>query len=146
MKKVHFVLAALLFLAAFSPAAYSQADSDGNVFHVATFKFQMPEGGSWAEFDSLTALVTKNVTSKQNKIVSQRMLRHLWGSDNRELVVITEYRKIEDLVGEDTDGETLFAAAWSSDDKQKEFNKAYNKYWRAEHKDEIYSEVKSGRK
>jgi ABC-type sulfate transport system substrate-binding protein len=145
MKKSLFLFAILL-LAAFSPAAYSQqTEADGNIFHVQTLQFQMPEGGSWAEFDSLTALLNKNVITKNNKIVSQRFLRHLWGSNSRQLLVITEYRNIADLVGEDTEGEALFAAAWK-DDQQKAFNKAYNKYWNSEHSDEIYMEMKSGRK
>jgi ABC-type sulfate transport system substrate-binding protein len=144
--KTGLFLFAILLLTAFSPAAYSQTETDGNVFHVQTLQFQMPEGGSWAEFDSLTALLNKNVTTKNKKIVSQRFLRHLWGSNSRQLLVITEYRNIADLVGEDTEGEALFAAAWSKDDQQKAFNKAYNKYWNSEHSDEIYSEMKSGRK
>jgi ABC-type sulfate transport system substrate-binding protein len=144
MKKSLFTFFALAAVFAFSESVYSQ--TEGNLFHVQTLNFQMPEGGTWSEFDSLTTLVTKNVTNKQNKIVSQRILRHLWGSNSRQLIVITEYRKIEDLVSQDTESDALFAAAWSSDDQRRDFNKAYNKYWTSEHSDEIYREVKSGRK
>jgi hypothetical protein len=144
MKKALFSFSFLLFsLFMFSNAS---AQMEGNIFHVQTLKFQMPEGGSWAEFDSLTALVTKNVTKKQNRIVSQRMLTHLWGSSNRQLIVITEYKKIEDLVGEFTDGDDLFAAGWATKPEQENFDKAYNKYWRVEHADEIYRELPGGRK
>jgi predicted transposase YbfD/YdcC len=144
MKKGLFTLLFLFFFVSVSEFSFSQVE--GNVFHVQTLKFQMPQGGTWAEFDSLTTLMTQKITSQQNKIVSQRILRHLWGSDSRQLIVITEYRNIEDLVTQDPQGETLFAAAFSTDASQKAFNNAYNKYWNSEHSDEIYREVKSGRK
>lgn len=144
MKKGLFTLLVLLFIVSVSEFSFSQAE--GNVFHVQTLKFQMPQGGTWTEFDSLTTILNQKVTSKQNNIVSQRILRHLWGSSSRQLIVITEYRNIEDLVGEDSQGETLFAAAFSTESDQKKFNDAYNKYWNSEHSDEIYREVKSGRK
>jgi hypothetical protein len=144
MNKSLFSIIVLLFM--FTQITSVSAQSEGNIFHVQTLKFQMPEGGSWSEFDSLTAIATKKFTSKDDKIVSQRMMTHLWGSSNRQLIVITEYRNIEDAVGERTDDESVVAAAFSSKSERDAFDKAYDKYWRVEHGDEIYREISGGRK
>jgi ABC-type sulfate transport system substrate-binding protein len=147
MKNFLFLYCILALVIFSSDLIYSQqTQANGNIFHVATFKVEMPEGGSWAEFDSLSALLTNNVTKKDNKIVSQRILRHLWGNSSRDLVVITEYRNIDDLVHENKDGDALFAAHWKSDAERQAFNKSFNKYFAGEHSDEIYQEMKSGRK
>jgi hypothetical protein len=135
-----FTVLALLFIAGMS---FSQ---NGNIVYVQTFEFQMPEGGSWAEFDSLTTLVTENVTAKYDKILSQRFVRHLWGSDSRQLIIIREYAKIEDLVLDDTADGDLFRAHWKTPEERKAFSQAYSKYWRGRHSDEIYQEFKGGRK
>jgi hypothetical protein len=135
-----FTVIALLFTAGMS---FSQ---DGHIVYVQTFEFQMPEGGSWSEFDSLTTLVTENVTAKYDKVLSQRFVRHLWGSDSRQLIIIREYSKIEDLVLDDTADGDLFRAHWKTPEERKAFSQAYNKYWRGKHSDEIYQEFKGGRK
>jgi len=114
---------------------------DGNIVYVQTWDFEMPDGGSWAEFDSLSALVNEKVVSKNNKILSQRIVRHFWGSNSRQLIFIREYAIIEDLVGNDDTGTKLFEAAWKTKEERKAFNDAYGKYFRGEHSDEIYSEI-----
>ena len=129
------IFVAFLF---FSNTNYAQ---EGNVIYVQTWDFEMPEGGSWAEFDSLSALVTKNVVSKNDKILSQRIVRHFWGSNSRQLIFIREYASIEDVVGNDDAGTKLFEAAWKTEEERKAFSEAYSKYFRGEHSDEIYSEI-----
>jgi hypothetical protein len=120
---------------------------DGNIVYVQTWEFQMPEGGSWAEFDSLATLLNENVTKKNPKIVSQRIIRHQWGSDSRQLIIIREYAKIEDLVlDDDNTGNELFRAHWKTDEERKAFNQAFRKYWRGYHSDEIYQEFSGARK
>jgi len=119
---------------------------DGNIVYVQTFEFQMPENGSWGEFDSLMTIVTENVTAKYDKVLSQRVVRHQWGSDSRQLIVIREFARIEDLVLDDTADGDLFRAHWKTPEERKAFSQAYGKYWRGKHSDEIYQEFKGGRK
>ncbi len=129
------IIVAFLFL---NKSSYAQ---DGNVIYVQTWDFEMPDDGSWAEFDSLSALVTKNVVSKNDKILSQRIVRHFWGSNSRQLIFIREYANIEDVVRDDDTGTKLFEAAWKTEEERKAFSDAYGKYFRGEHSDEIYSEI-----
>jgi len=130
----------LLFFANF---LYAQ---DGNIVYVQTWDFEMPDDGSWSEFDSLSTLVNKKVVSKNPKILTQRIIRHQWGSDSGQLIVIREFSKIEDLVVDDNSGNELFKAAWNTEEERKEFSKAYGKYWQGRHSDEIYQEFAGARK
>ena len=139
-----FYLSSLMVFLLSAANSFSQ---DGNIMHIQTFDFQMPEDGSWSEFDSLTALINKNVVSKNDKILSQRIVRHLWGNDSRQLIMIREYAKIEDLVSDDDTGGELFRAAWKTPEERKAFNDAFNKYFRgSRHSDEIYQEFTGARK
>jgi len=132
---VAIIIIAFLF---FNDSSFAQ---DGNVVYVQTWQFQMPEGGSWAEFDSLSALINEHVVSKNDKILSQRIVRHYWGSDSRQLIFIREYANIEDVVGDDDTGDNLFKE-WMPTEKDREaFGEAYGKYFQGHHSDEIYSEI-----
>jgi len=121
-------LFSILFVTVFILTAEFSFSQDGNIVYVQTWEFQMPEGGSWAEFDSLATLLNENVTKKNPKIVSQRIIRHQWGSDSRQLIIIREYAKIEDLVlDDDNTGNELFRAHWKTDEERKAFNQAFRK-------------------
>ena len=122
----------------FNNTGYAQ---DGNLMYVQTWEFEMPEDGSWAEFDSLSALINKHVVSKNDKILSQRIVRHLWGSDSRQLIFMREYANIKDIVGDNDTGSELFKAAWKTEEERKAFNDAYGKYFQGHHSDEVYSEI-----
>ena len=43
---------------------------DGHIVYIQTWEFQIPENGSWGEFDSLTTLMTQNVTQKNPKMLN----------------------------------------------------------------------------
>jgi len=86
------------------------------------------------------------VVAKNNKILSQRIVRHLWGNDSGQLILIREFAKIEDLVVDDDAGGELFKAAWKTEEERKAFGEAYGKYWQGRHSDEIYQEFAGSRK
>jgi hypothetical protein len=111
-----------------------------------TFYVDWPEDGSQAEFDSLAALITNNITKKIDKILSQRLVTHAWGSDSRQMIIIREYEKIEDLVVSDDTRQELVNAYWKTEEEREAFNKAYSKYWNGHHSDEIYQEMPASRK
>jgi hypothetical protein len=135
---------ALLFVLVFSSTVlFAQT---GNIVYVQTWDFEMPEDGSWAEFDSLATIVNDNVVSKNDNIISQRIVGHLWGSDSGQLIVIREYAKIEDLVVDNDIGSNLFEAWLTNEEDRKTFGGAYGKYWQGRHSDEIYQEFAGARK
>ncbi|MBN2366517.1 MAG: hypothetical protein EH225_11320 [Calditrichaeota bacterium] len=147
MDKYKFViiLCAMALVFIVNTTSFSQ-ENQGNAFVVTVMELAMPEDGSVAEFDSLNQLYTDKVIKKNNLILSHRNLRHWWGNDNREFVVIYEVASWGDILKANEMNNTLFEEAWITEETRKEFNHAYNKYFTGKHSDEIYQELNSGRK
>ena len=143
-KKLSVLVLGLLLLFNFSNV-YAQ-DDDGPAVVITTVEMAMPEDGSIAEFDSLNQLYTDNVIKKNNLIQNFRMLRHWWGHNNRDMLLIYDVKNWNDILAANLKNDELFEAAWKTEDSRKAFNKAYNKYFTGKHSDEIYSVVKSGLK
>jgi hypothetical protein len=120
-------------------------DNNGHVFTVTTFQINNPEDGSIAEFDSLNQLYTDKVIKKNEKIISQVNLRHFWGSDSRQFVIITEYKNMDDMLAANEVNNKLLIEGWPDKEERNKYNKAGSKYF-GYHSDEIYTEVYSGRK
>jgi hypothetical protein len=123
----------------------SAQQAQGNVFVVFTAERAFPESGSSAEFDSLTQVYTEKVTKKNELVLSQRILRHWWGSDNRQFVVVLEVKDWDAVEKANARDDELFKQAFSKEEQDR-FNKAYYKYFTGKHSDEIYREVLVGRK
>ena len=71
LRVIFYIIVGVIFF--FGNLLYAQ---DGNIVYVQTWDFEMPDDGSWSEFDSLSTLVNKKVVSKNSKILSQRIIRH----------------------------------------------------------------------
>jgi len=139
------IAATLLFSLFFSSTIFAQDDSP-HVYTVTTTQFIMPEGGSPAIFDSLNTLYLNNVIKKNEYIISQRALRHMWGHNSLDLVYITEYKSFVDIEkGQRRNGE-LFREVWSTRKERRAFNTALNSYYANRHSDEIYQEDYNQRK
>ncbi|MFC2103070.1 hypothetical protein ACFLSS_01450 [Bacteroidota bacterium] len=137
MRKVSicFLLAVILAL---SGVLYAQ-DTESHVFTVMTFELLNPEGGSSAEFDSLATLWDKNLTKKNEFIVSEKAMTHLWGSNSDDFVLITEYKNFADIENASNRNSELMKEAWPDKAERQNFVKAYSKYF-GSHSDEIYQE------
>lgn len=145
MRKYIFALLIFSFVVISFSSIYGQNEEKPHVFTVTVFDSQNPEGGSNSEFDSLNTIYTQNVIDKNEYIISQRNLFHLWGSNSTDMVFITEYAKFEDIEkAADRNGE-LFRETWTTPEERRAFNSAYQKYF-GKHSDEIYQEISSGRK
>ena len=136
-----FFFAAILFFLSNS----TQAQEDSHIFTMTTIHLTFPEDGSMAEFDSLNQLYTDRVIKMNPKIISQRNFRHFWGSDNRQFVIMTEYKNMEDMLAANDMNDELFMKGWPTKEERAAYNKASSKYF-GWHSDEIYHEVNSGRK
>jgi len=99
-----------------------------------------------AEFDSLNTLRMENVVGKNEFIISQRVLRHMWGHNSLDMVYITEYKTFGDIEkGQDRNAE-LFRETWTTPEERQAYNRAINKYFGDRHSDEIYQEQMNQRK
>ena len=121
-------------------------DDLGNIVVVTTMETKSNPDGSIAEFDSLNQLFTDNVIKKNDLMLSAKTLNHMWGNNNRDFLVMYEVKSWEDIPKANQMNDDLFEKAWPTKEERKAFNKAWNKYFTGKHSDEIYMEVKSGRK
>ncbi len=132
--KAHF--AALLIIALITcTGSFAQ---DGPIYTVTTWKVDIPENGSNAELTTLLDEFHQKVTLPNENIVSERMMRHLSGSDSRDLIIITEYANWNDIDAAATRQGELVNTAWETEEARKEFFTKFNKYFLM-HTDEIYS-------
>ena len=146
MRKLSFSLAVMLLLILFISSQINAQDEDPHVYTVTTTQFVFPDGGSIAEWDSLNTLFMENVINKNEFIISQRALRHMWGHNSEDLVYITEYKSFTDIEKGQARNTELFNEAWATSEERQAYNDAANKYFGNHHSDEIYQEVTNQRK
>lgn len=140
MKQIRFVFAfacaGVLLMLSSAPAQEQSAD---HIFVVTKFKTLVPEGGRGAERDSLLQLYHEKVTKKNPNVLSQRVVQHLYGSDNHDMVFITEFKDWASIDASDKMDTELFEKSWTDEASRRQFNRAFNKYFSG-HSDEIYAE------
>tara|TARA_B100001964_G_C14085147_1_gene532177 strand:- start:183 stop:986 length:804 start_codon:yes stop_codon:yes gene_type:complete len=92
------------------------------------------EGGSAEEREKLMKKFFRTVTKKNNKILSQRVVTHLWSGHISNglwpLTYIREYASIADADDKSTENELINKAFKTDEEKQ-----AYGKYWASKHDD-----------
>jgi hypothetical protein len=100
------------------------------------------EGGTNKERRELRKEYLENVVHKNPKIRGYYPMRHLYGSDSRDLLEIFIYDSLKDLVDKD-DNTTrdLVMAHWPEKEARNAFFKNLNKYESPWHGDWIYSNV-----
>ncbi len=143
MKRINQVILALALLGLLIGSAFSQ-DNEGSYYTITTWKIDVPQDGSRKEFNELMKEWYDKITSKNDKIISERILRHSSGSDQRDVVIITEYASWNDIEAAQKKQNELIDAAWDKDGRQAFFKK-FNKY-SLTHSDEIYQEYPNWRK
>jgi hypothetical protein len=128
----------LIVALAFSGTLYAQEENP-HVFVITTWERLFPEGSSQAEFDSLGAFWYENVVKKNEFIVNQKTMSHLYGSNSFDFVVINEYKGWADIEKADNLSGELMKEAIPDKEKRQEFWAAFGKYF-GKHSDEIYQE------
>jgi hypothetical protein len=138
-------LAAFLFSALFifSTSSFAQDDNDFHVVHVQTFKMHGVMGDD-AEAFSETLKRQAGVINGDSRVLRSYVLRHYWGADSRDLVLITEFESDEALFSFFNDLDSIFDEAFSKEQQDKD-NELWNKYV-GQHSDEIYRVVSDTRK
>ena len=145
MKKGYLFLV-LFIIVLMSHIAVAQ-DKETHYYHIWTFKASFPEGGSYAERDSIFQLWVDKVQNKNEYLISVRHLVHGYGADSRDWLMIWELKKFEDIPAAMKRNVELFKEAWPDQEERKKYNKINAKYfgdWI--HSDEIYTEIMRYRK
>jgi hypothetical protein len=115
--------------------------AQGNVVLVQKLEAAFPVDGRIAEFDSLTALFNTNVWEKNPFVISHKTIRHWWGSNNRDIIEITEVASWDDILKANQKNDELFRETWKTEEDREAFTAAYDKYFTGQHSDEIYREI-----
>ena len=121
---------------AFSGMLYAQEEAP-HVFTIVTWETLSPEDGSDAERDSLVAIWVENATKKNEFIVNEITMSHMWGSNSSDFLVITEHKNFADIEKAQNRNLELIEEAIPDNEKRAEFFKAFFSYF-GHHSDEIY--------
>ena len=135
MKKA-FIVFLLAVALGFSGMLYAQ-DEAPHIFNVVTWESVNPEGGSSAERDSLLTIFRENGVNKNEFIVNQTIMTHLYGSNSSDYVVMSEHKSISDMEKAQSRNLELFREFMPDDKERAEFFDAIFSYF-GSHSDEIY--------
>jgi len=130
-----FVIAIVAML--FSSIALAQ--DEGHFYSVTTWKISVPADGSNSELNELFKEWYEKITSKNDKVLSQKVLRHVTGSDMRDWVVISEYASWNDMDAAGDMQSKLVEEAWPNEDDRSAWFAKFGKYT-VTHSDEILQE------
>jgi hypothetical protein len=114
-------------------------EQSNHIFVSTTQQTVMPEGGRFAERDSLLDLYHEQVTKKNPNVLSQRVMQHFYGHNSHDFVGVTEYKDWASIDAADKMDTELFEKYWKDEASRRQFNRMLNKYFSG-HSDEIYSE------
>ncbi len=115
----------------------ASAQDDGHVYVVVTWESIMPDGGTAEERDALVSEYVEAVIKKNDKIISHKNLRHMYGGNNHDWVVINEYATFADIAEASELNQKLSEKKWPNEKKRTEFFRKLGKYFTG-HADEIY--------
>jgi hypothetical protein len=115
-------------------------EEERNIYVITTWKTVIPEGGNAAERDSLLSEWVTDVQNRNDKILSTKVLRHYYGSDSQDWVIIDEYKTWSDIEEAVKIGRELSKEKWPNDEERAEFFRKVMKYFTT-HSDEIYREL-----
>jgi hypothetical protein len=130
-----FVLAIVVML--FSGSGIAQ--DEGHYYAITTWKLTVPADGSNAELNELFKEWYEKIVSKNDKVLSQKVLRHVTGSDMRDWVVISEYASWNDMDAAGDEQSRLVQEAWPNEDDRRAWFAKFGKYT-VTHSDEILQE------
>jgi hypothetical protein len=119
----------------FTSASYAQTSKDTKVVLIQTFKMKGPLGNDAEAFRDMLKR-QGDVVNKDPRVVKTYVLRHFWGADSRDLVIVSEFKNLDDLFSFSDDSNALFEKALSKKQVDAD-NELWNKYV-GQHADEIY--------
>jgi hypothetical protein len=130
----------LLFLSfvLFSSAAVAQSSDEFNVVHVQNWKLkEQPMGDDATAFNEMLTRQSQVVNS-DSRVLNFYVLRHFWGADSRDVILIGEFKNTDDLFSFYDDLESLMEKAYSKEVLDKD-DALWSRYI-GHHSDEIYQQ------
>ena len=135
-----FILSLFVF---FNSSSLAQSSDDSHVVHIQSNKLTGMLGDDADAFNDMLRR-QMGVINSDSRVVSSRVLRHSWGADSRDFILITEFKNIDDLLSFYNDLNSLLENAFSKEQMDTD-NAMWAKYV-GQHADEIYQETPGTRK
>jgi len=143
MRRISSILIAAAMFCLLSSSVFSQEQKkEPHYFVIQTWKVTIPEDGSRAELNELMKEWAEKITRKNDKVISERVVRHNMSSDSRDIIFITEYATWNDIDAASDKQSELLKAAYPNDEERRAFNRKIGRYFN-KHSDEIFQEVPS---
>jgi hypothetical protein len=133
------VFSSILF---FSVASFAQSE-EMHVVHIQTNKLTADLGDDAEAFGDMLRRQAE-VYNKDPRLISSNILRHNWGSDSRDLIIIAEFKSMDDLESFYNDLNTILEEGMSKEQLDKD-NELWGKYV-GMHSDEVYAAVRGTKK
>ena len=135
----HFTLTLVVCFLLFNTVVFAQEEEQPHVFVVVTWRTVMPEDGNAAGRDSLL-LEWVEAQKSNEKVLSSKNLRHRFGNDSHDWVVISEYASFADIAEAGKISQELTKKRWPDEKERQEFFNQLGKYFDG-HSDEIFTGV-----
>ena len=148
MKKTALLIGLFCLVASSSLFAQDEETDDSQMSYVAvvTYHTIMPDDGSWDRFKEMIKELRENVVFKNVLIVSSRILRHTWGSNSSDFIVINEYAEWAHIQEAADVSQELTNEHWPRENQRERWFDEFNSYFDPVHSDEIYFENRALRK
>ena len=139
MKKATFAFMMLIFFTLTSLSLSAQPGTENYVLvNMQMLKTKWPENGSIKERDSLVAVYNNNVVKKNEYILSHKEYTHWFTGNNRDYMVIEEYKDFDSMEKSFERNTELEKLAWPDEKKAKEFFDKMGGYFENWHGDALY--------
>ncbi len=109
-----------------------------NTVNMQKLKMKWPEKGTMSQRDSLIAIYNENVTKKNEYILSHREYSHWFTADNKDYIIMEEYKDFTAMEKSFEKNTELEKQAWPDEKKRKEFMDAMNAYFEDWHGDMVF--------
>ncbi len=134
------LFSAVLF---FSTTSFAQSDDAPHVIHIQTNKLISDLSDDAEAFGDMLRRQAE-IYNKDPRLISSNILRHNWGNDSRDLIIISEFKNMEDLQSFYNDLNSILEAGMSKEQLEKD-NELWGKYV-GMHSDEVYAAIRGTKK
>lgn len=134
------LFSAVIFL---TTTTLAQSSGDSHIVHIQTNKMKGMLGDDAEAFNDMLRR-QMGVINSDSRVVRSYVLRHFWGADSRDFVLVTEFKNLDDLFSFYNDMNSMMEKALSKEQVDKD-NEMWAKYV-GQHSDEIYQETPGTRK
>lgn len=125
MKPLLLIFSVLLTVLILSNISFAQ---ESNQYTVTTWKISIPEGSSDVELNKIMKEFYDRVASQHNIVINEKILQGSSASDFRDLLIITEYAKRNNISAVGNIMNTLSDVDWLSKVEREKFIDTFWEY------------------